>query len=69
LAASTRGASSEIGARPALYFRSGDPTPSPDDRAVTRQIAAAGQALGIPVLDHVILGDGRFCSLAEEGPL
>jgi DNA repair protein RadC len=46
---------------------SGDPTPSPDDRAVTRQIAEAGRALGIPVLDHVILGDGRFASLAEEG--
>lgn len=46
---------------------SGDPTPSPDDRAVTRQIAEAGRALGIPVLDHVILGDGRFTSLAEEG--
>ena len=46
---------------------SGDPTPSPDDRAVTRQLVAAGRALGIPVLDHVILGDGRFHSLAEEG--
>ena len=46
---------------------SGDPTPSPDDRAVTRQIAEAGRAIGIPILDHVILGDGRFASLAEEG--
>ena len=45
---------------------SGDPTPSPDDRAVTRQIAEAGRALGIPVLDHVIVGDGRFASLANE---
>jgi DNA repair protein RadC len=48
---------------------SGDPAPSPDDRAVTRQIAEAGRALGIPVLDHVILGDGRYASLAEEGGL
>ena len=48
---------------------SGDPAPSPDDRAVTRQIAEAGRALGIPVLDHVIVGDGRFASLAEEGGL
>ena len=48
---------------------SGDPTPSPDDRAVTRQVAEAGRALGIPVLDHVILGDGRFASLAAEGGL
>ena len=46
---------------------SGDPSPSPDDWAVTRQIAEAGRTLGIPVLDHVILGDGRFTSLAEEG--
>jgi DNA repair protein RadC len=48
---------------------SGDPTPSPDDRASTRQLAQAGRALGIPVLDHVIVGDGRFVSLAEEGAL
>ena len=46
---------------------SGDPAPSPDDRAVTRQIAEAERALGIPVLDHVIVGDGRFASLTEEG--
>jgi DNA repair protein RadC len=48
---------------------SGDPAPSPDDRAVTRQIVEAGRALGIPVLDHVILGDGRYVSLAEDGGL
>ena len=48
---------------------SGDPTPSPDDRVVTRQVAEAGRTLGIPVLDHVIVGDGRFASLAEEGGL
>ena len=47
----------------------GDPTPSPDDRVVTRQVAEAGRTLGIPVLDHVIVGDGRFASLAEEGGL
>jgi len=46
---------------------SGDPSPSPNDWAVTRQIAEAGRTLGIPVLDHVILGEGRFTSLAEEG--
>lgn len=46
---------------------SGDPAPSPEDRAVTRQLAAAGKALGIPVLDHVVVGDGRWVSLAEEG--
>jgi DNA repair protein RadC len=45
---------------------SGDPTPSAEDRAVTRQLSEAGRALGIPVLDHVIVGDGAYCSLASE---
>ena len=35
---------------------SGDPTPSPDDRAVTEQLVAAGRLLDIPVHDHVIIG-------------
>jgi DNA repair protein RadC len=48
---------------------SGDPTPSPEDRSVTRQLAEAGRALGISVLDHVVIGDGRFRSLAREGEL
>jgi DNA repair protein RadC len=48
---------------------SGDPTPSPEDRAVTRQLADAGKAVGIPVLDHVIVGDSRHVSLSEEGLL
>lgn len=48
---------------------SGDPTPSPEDRAVTRQLGAAGRAIGIPVLDHVVVGRGRYVSLADElGP-
>lgn len=45
---------------------SGDPTPSPEDRAVTRQLAEAGRALGIPVLDHVVVGDGEWRSAAGE---
>ena len=45
---------------------SGDPTPSPEDRAVTRQLGAAGRALGIPVLDHVVVGRGRYVSLSAE---
>jgi DNA repair protein RadC len=45
---------------------SGDPTPSAEDRAVTRQLAEAGRAVGIPVLDHVIVGRGRYASLADE---
>ena len=45
---------------------SGDPTPSEEDRAVTRQLGRAGRALGIPVLDHVVIGRGRYVSLASE---
>jgi DNA repair protein RadC len=45
---------------------SGDPAPSPEDRAVTRQLGAAGRALGIPVLDHVVVGWGRYVSLSCE---
>jgi len=45
---------------------SGDPTPSREDRAVTEQLKDAGKAIGIPVLDHVILGECRFVSLGEE---
>jgi len=48
---------------------SGDPSPSVEDRAVTRQLADAGSAVGIPVLDHVIIGGGTFVSLAERGGL
>ncbi len=48
---------------------SGDPTPSPDDRAVTDQLVAAGRLLDIPVHDHVIVGRGRYASFAEAGLL
>jgi DNA repair protein RadC len=48
---------------------SGDPTPSPDDQAVTKQLAGCGQMLDIPVHDHVIIGHGRFLSFAEVGLL
>lgn len=46
---------------------SGDPTPSPDDAAVTRRLVEAGDILGIEVLDHIVLGDGRWISLKEKG--
>jgi DNA repair protein RadC len=46
---------------------SGDPAPSAEDRAVTRQLAEAGRLLGIPVLDHVVIGDGRYVSFVEAG--
>ena len=42
---------------------SGDPTPSPEDVALTRRLVAAGSLIGIDVVDHVVLGDARFCSI------
>jgi len=48
---------------------SGDPTPSPDDRIITEQLIVAGRLLDIPVLDHVIVGDGRYVSFSESGLL
>jgi DNA repair protein RadC len=47
---------------------SGDPTPSAEDRAVTRQLAEAGRAVGIPVLDHIVVGRGTYASLADVLP-
>lgn len=46
---------------------SGDPTPSPDDVAVTRAIVQAGKLLDIQALDHLIVAGGRFVSLKERG--
>ena len=48
---------------------SGDPAPSREDREVTEQLAAAGQLIGISVLDHVVIGDGRYVSFVESGLL
>jgi DNA repair protein RadC len=48
---------------------SGDPTPSAEDRAVTRQLAEAGRLLDLPLYDHVIIGGDRFVSLATLGLL
>jgi DNA repair protein RadC len=48
---------------------SGDPTPSADDRAITRQLVDAGRLLDIPVYDHVVLGAQRYLSFAEAGLL
>ena len=44
---------------------SGDPSPSPDDVELTRRLAAAGALLGIDLVDHIILGDVRYCSFKE----
>ena len=45
----------------------GDPTPSPDDIAVTRAIVQAGKLLDIEVLDHLIIGAGRHISMKDRG--
>ena len=46
---------------------SGDPTPSPDDVAVTRAIVQAGKLLDVDVLDHLVIGQGKWVSLKERG--
>jgi DNA repair protein RadC len=46
---------------------SGDPTPSPDDVAVTRAMAQAGKLLDIEVLDHLVIGRGKFVSMKDRG--
>ena len=46
---------------------SGDPTPSADDVAVTRELVEAGKLLDIDVLDHLVIGDGRHASLRRLG--
>lgn len=46
---------------------SGDPTPSPEDVQVTRQMVEAGSLLAIDVLDHLVIGRQRFVSLKERG--
>ena len=46
---------------------SSDITPSPDDVAVTRAIIQAGKLLDIDVLDHLVVSQGKFCSLKERG--
>jgi len=48
---------------------SGDPTPSAEDRAVTRQLVAAGQLLDLPVYDHVIVAGDRWLSFSQAGLL
>ncbi len=48
---------------------SGDPEPSPEDRTLTKRLSAAGELLGIRLLDHVVIGHGRFYSFADDGTL
>jgi len=44
-----------------------DPTPSPDDVAVTRAFVQAGKLVDVDVLDHLIIGLGKFVSMKERG--
>ncbi len=46
---------------------SGDPSPSPEDINVTRQIVQAGKLLDVDVLDHIVIGRNRFVSLKQRG--
>lgn len=46
---------------------SGDPTPSQEDRALTKRLVSAGDILGIRVWDHIVIGDERYVSFADSG--
>ena len=48
---------------------SGDPTPSSADLHLTRRLTKAGELLGIPVLDHIIIGESNDVSLRERGEI
>jgi DNA repair protein RadC len=48
---------------------SGDPTPSSADLHLTRRLVKAGELLGIPVLDHIIIGESKHLSLRERGEI
>ncbi|HEX7714082.1 MAG TPA: JAB domain-containing protein [Bacillota bacterium] len=48
---------------------SGDPVPSPADFAITRRLQEAGEIMNIRVLDHLVIGEGRFYSMREGGSL
>jgi DNA repair protein RadC len=46
---------------------SGDPAPSREDMATTRRMCEAGNIIGIPLIDHIIIGDNRYISLKRMG--
>jgi DNA repair protein RadC len=48
---------------------SGDPTPSPEDKRLTTLLSEAAKTVGIPVLDHLIIGNGRYYSFRDRGLL
>lgn len=48
---------------------SGDPTPSREDLAITKRLREAGEIVGIVLLDHIVIGAGKYCSFTEQGLL
>ncbi len=46
---------------------SGDPAPSSEDISITARIAEAGKLIGIELVDHIIIGDGKYISMKEKG--
>ena len=48
---------------------SGDPEPSQEDLRITERLAEVGKLVGIPVLDHVIVGNESYTSFADKGIL
>lgn len=46
-----------------------DPTPSQEDRVLTKRLKECGDLLGIPVLDHIVVGGDRYYSFADQGEL
>ena len=46
---------------------SGDPSPSSEDISITARIAEAGKLIGIELVDHIIIGDGKYISMKEKG--
>lgn len=48
---------------------SGDPSPSAEDKSITKRLSKAGEIIGIKVLDHIVVGDGSYISFKEMGIL
>jgi DNA repair protein RadC len=46
---------------------SGDPTPSAEDLAITRRLREVGDLIGVRVLDHIVIGKGRYVSFVDDG--
>jgi DNA repair protein RadC len=46
---------------------SGDPTPSREDVELNRRLVQAGELIGISVLDHLVIGDGKYVSFVDQG--